>query len=183
MLAAAEKYPLRSGGVDKRCYRHHCPNRASHNHAVGHRSHYQAALTIAGFIPQTPRSRLCFLPRSYIPHLSKMPAKLKASQLEQIQHVIESGSLIRAEIAFAAGCSKQAVIYICQNLEVFGNIRTPWNSIRCPRSIILIMLEAVLEGLKEKPTLYLDKLVVFIYDDFRKCITKQSLSRIFTSIN
>ncbi|CAK41749.1 uncharacterized protein An13g03530 [Aspergillus niger] len=111
-----------------------------------------------------------------------MPANLKAPQLEQIQHMIENGSSTRAEIAFAAGCSKQAVTYIRQNLGAFGNVRAPRNSVGRPRSITPAMLEAVLERLKEKPTLYLDELVVFIYDDFGKRVTKQSLSRTLASI-
>ena len=44
------------------------------------------------------------------------------------------------------------------------------------------MLEAILECLKEKPTLYLDELVIIIYDDFGKRVTKQSLSRTLASI-
>jgi hypothetical protein len=44
------------------------------------------------------------------------------------------------------------------------------------------MLEAILERLKEKSTLTLDELVVIIYDDFGKPVTKQSLSRTLASI-
>jgi transposase-like protein len=43
-----------------------------------------------------------------------MPANLKARQLEQVQHMIGYGSLKRAEIAFAAGCSEQAVTYLSE---------------------------------------------------------------------
>ncbi|KAH8431667.1 uncharacterized protein LDX57_009322 [Aspergillus melleus] len=61
-----------------------------------------------------------------------MPANLKAPQLEQIQHKIENGSSKRAKIAFVAGCSKQAVTYIRQNLEAFGNVRAPPERRRTP---------------------------------------------------
>jgi transposase len=107
-------------------------------------------------------------------------SKSKAPQLEQIQHMIKSGSP-RAEIAYAAGCSEQAVTYIRQN-QAFGNVRAPRNGVGRRRSITPVMLEAILERLKEKPTLYLDELVVIIYDDFGKHVTKQSLSRTLTSI-
>lgn len=96
--------------------------------------------------------------------------------------MIESGSLKRAEIAFAAGCSKPAVTYICQNLQAFGNVRAPQNGVGRPRSITPTMLEAILERLKEKPTLFLNELVNFIYDDFGKDVIKQSLSRTLASI-
>ena len=92
-----------------------------------------------------------------------MPANLKAPQLEQIQHMIKNGSSNRAEIAFATGCSKQAVTYIRQNLQAFGNVRAPRNGVGRPRSITPPMLEAILERLKENPTLYLDELVIIIY--------------------
>ncbi|KAL4744297.1 hypothetical protein BDW72DRAFT_188862 [Aspergillus terricola var. indicus] len=69
-----------------------------------------------------------------LPDQPRMPANLKAPQLEQIQHMIKSGSP-RAEITFAAGCSEQAVTYICQNLQAFGNVRAPRNGVGRRRSI------------------------------------------------
>jgi transposase len=44
------------------------------------------------------------------------------------------------------------------------------------------MIEAILERLKEKLTLYLDELVLFVYDEFGKHVTIQSLSRALASV-
>lgn len=99
-----------------------------------------------------------------------------------IHHMIQSKSLNRSEIAFAANCSKQAVTYIRRNLEAFGNVRAPRNGVGRPRSITQPMLEALCEHLKEKPTLYQDEMAVFLWDEFGKHVTVQSISRALASV-
>ncbi|GFF55645.1 transposase [Aspergillus lentulus] len=44
------------------------------------------------------------------------------------------------------------------------------------------MLEALCEHLKEKPTLYQDEMVVFLWDEFGKRVTIQSISRALASV-
>lgn len=111
-----------------------------------------------------------------------MPANLKVPQLEQIHHMIQSESLDRSEIAFVANCSKQAITRIRQNLQAFGNVRAPRNGVGCPRSITPPMLEALCDHLKEKPTLYQDEMAVFLWDEFGKHVTIQSISRALASV-
>jgi hypothetical protein len=44
---------------------------------------------------------------------------------------------------------------------MFSSVKAPPNKGGRPRSITLVMLEALCEHLLEKPTLYLDEMVVF----------------------
>lgn len=111
-----------------------------------------------------------------------MPANLKAPRLEQIHHMIQSESLARSEIAFVANCSKQAITRICQNLQAFGNVRAPRNGVGRPRSITPPTLEAFCEHLKAKPTLYQDEMAVFLWDEFGRHVTIQSISRALASV-
>jgi transposase len=105
-----------------------------------------------------------------------MPANLKPPQLEEIRHMIESGSLNRSEIAFVANCSKQAVTNIRQNLQAFGDVRAPRNGVGRPRSITAPMLEALCEYLKGKPTLYQDEMAVYLWDEFGKHVQSNAAS-------
>jgi transposase len=96
--------------------------------------------------------------------------------------MIQSQSLTSSQIAYVANCSKQSIIRIRYNLQAFGNVRAPRNGAGRPRSITPPMLEALCEHLKEKPTLYQDEMAVFLWDEFGKHVTIQSISRALASV-
>lgn len=85
-------------------------------------------------------------------------------------------------MAYAADCSKQSIVRIRSNLKVFGNVRAPRNGIGRPRSITPPMLEALREHLTEKPTLYQDEIALFLWGEFGKYMTIQSISRALASV-
>lgn len=96
--------------------------------------------------------------------------------------MIQSNSLTTSEMAHAADCSKQSIVRIRSNLKVFGNVRAPRNGVGRPRSITPSMLEALCEYLMEKPTLYQDEMALFLWDEFGKHVTIQSISRALASV-
>jgi transposase len=106
-----------------------------------------------------------------------MAPNLKAPQLELVHHMIESKSLTTSQIAHAVDCSKRSVKHIRDNLQAFGNVRAPRNGAGRPRSITQPMLEALCEYLMDKPTAYQDEMAVFLWDEFGKHVTIQSISR------
>ncbi|KAL2005970.1 hypothetical protein VTN00DRAFT_9624 [Thermoascus crustaceus] len=111
-----------------------------------------------------------------------MAPNLKPPQLELIHRMIQSKSLTTSQMAYVADCSKQSIIKIGSSLRVFGNVRAPRNGVGRPRSITPPMLEALCEHLMEKPTLYQDEMAVFLWDEFGKHVTMQSISRALASI-
>lgn len=111
-----------------------------------------------------------------------MAPNLKPPQLELIHHMIQSNSLTTSQMALAAGCSKQSILHIRSNLKTFGNVRAPRNGVGRPRSITPSMLEALCEHLMEKPTLYRDEMALFLWDEFGKHVTIQSISRALASV-
>jgi hypothetical protein len=95
-----------------------------------------------------------------------MAPNLAVSQRRMIHDMILSNELKAAQMADAAGCSVRAVKYIRSNLRAFGSVEAPWNGGGRPRSITPVMLEALREHLVEKPDRYLDKMAVFLLDEF-----------------
>ena len=96
--------------------------------------------------------------------------------------MIQRNSLTTSQMALAAGCSKQSILYIRSNLQVFGNVRAPRNGAGRRRSITQPMLDALCEHLMEKPTLYQDEMALFLWDEFGKRVTIQSISRALASV-
>lgn len=111
-----------------------------------------------------------------------MALSLKPPQLELIHHMIQSNLLTTSQMAYAADCSKQSIIHIRSNLQVFGNVRAPQNGVGRPRRITPSMLEDLCEHLMEKPTLYQDEMALFLWDEFGKDVTIQSISRALASV-
>ncbi|KUM63427.1 hypothetical protein ACN42_g3681 [Penicillium freii] len=64
---------------------------------------------------------------------------------------------------------------------MFGSVKSPPNKGGRPRSITPVMLEALCDYLLEKPTLYLDEMTIFLWDEFAIQATKSSISRALTS--
>jgi hypothetical protein len=69
-------------------------------------------------------------------------------------------------MAEAAEYSEQIIKNIRRNLRLFGSVYTPKNRIGWRRSVTLLMLEALCDHLLEKPTLYLDEIAIFLWDEF-----------------
>ncbi|KAI2669605.1 transcriptional regulator family: Helix-turn-helix [Penicillium roqueforti] len=111
-----------------------------------------------------------------------MAPNLKPAHLDFIHHMIQSNSLTASQMAHAANCSKQTILHIQSNLRAFGNVRAPRNGVGRPRSITPPMLEALCEHLMEKPALYQDEMALFLWDEFGKQVTIQSISRALGSV-
>ncbi|KAJ5346794.1 uncharacterized protein N7506_000047 [Penicillium brevicompactum] len=97
-----------------------------------------------------------------------MAPKLEAWRLELIRDMIQdSKPYTNAQIAEAAHCTPRSVSTIRSNLRCFGSVKAPANGIGRRRTITPSMLEALCECLLEKPDLYQDEMVVFLWDEFR----------------
>jgi transposase len=111
-----------------------------------------------------------------------MAPNLVASQHEHIRDMILSKSLTNDQIAQVAGCSERLVRAIRSNLRYFGTTKAPPNGVGRRRSITPPMLAALREHLLEKPELYQDEIVVFLWDEFHVLVTVFSISRALASI-
>jgi transposase len=106
-----------------------------------------------------------------------MAPRLAASQLEFIRDMIISKSLTTSQIAKAAGCSKRSITNIRSNLQLFGNVRAPPIGGGRPRIITPIMLDALRDRLKERPDLYLDEMVEFLWEEFDARVSTFTIGR------
>lgn len=105
-----------------------------------------------------------------------------ASQHELIQDIIISGSLTSSQMAEVAPCSTRSIKHIRANLRRFNHTTGPRNGGGRPRSITSPMLDALLKLLLEEPDLYLDELVVYLWDEFEVLVQAATISRALTSI-
>ena len=95
--------------------------------------------------------------------------------------MISSKPLTTSQMAEAAECSKRSIINISNNLRRFGNVKAPPTRVGRRRSITLPMLAALCDRLLEKPGLYIDEMVIFIWDEFQVLITDSSIKRALAS--
>jgi hypothetical protein len=109
-----------------------------------------------------------------------MAPNLADSQHVQIRDMTLS-NCPPAKIANVVGCSECSVFAIQSNLCYFGSTKALLNSVRRPRSIIPLMLDALCEYLLKKPDLYQDKMVLFVLDEFNTYITPFSIGRALKS--
>lgn len=110
-----------------------------------------------------------------------MAPNLAPSKHKLIYDMIHSGELSITEMALAAGCNKSTISRISSNIRMFGSVRAPPINGGRPRSITPDMLEALCDYLIEKPTLYLDEMAIFLWDEFALRATKSSISRALKS--
>lgn len=110
-----------------------------------------------------------------------MAPNLAPSKHELIYDMIYSGELSLTDMAQAAGCNKSTISRISSNIRIFGSVKAPLNKGGRPRSIAPAMLEALCDHLIEKPALYLEEMVVFLWDEFALQATKSSVSRALQS--
>jgi transposase len=112
-----------------------------------------------------------------------MAPRLAAPQHQMIRDMILSGTLTQTQMAAVARCSERGIQRIARNLRLFGKTQAPSNSAGGrQRRITPQMLDALREHLLEKPQLYQDEMVVFLYDEFSVLVTIPNVSKALTSI-
>src|SRR5271155_502363 len=111
----------------------------------------------------------------------QMAPNLPACQHALIRHVIDDGRFTGRQIAKAARCSIPAVKAIERNIRDFGSTTAPPNGGERPESINPLMRDALFEHLLRKPNLYLNEMVVYLWDEFRHHVTKSGISRTLRS--
>jgi transposase len=127
-----------------------------------------------GHVFPTVRQRRSSPPSTLPP---KMAPRLPPSKLEMIRDMIYSGSLTESQMAKAAECSERSIINIRNNLRLFGNVRAPLTRVGRRRSTTPPMIQTLCDHLLEKPGLYVDEMVLFLWDEFRVWVTSSSLKR------
>jgi transposase len=83
----------------------------------------------------------------------------------------------------AADCSRRAIDRIVANVKSFGTTKAPQNGAGRPSRMTPVMLDALREHLIEKPELYLEEMVVFLFDDFGVLVDTSTVSRALKTIN
>jgi transposase len=111
----------------------------------------------------------------------QMAPNLPACQHALIRHMINDGRFTNCQIAKAAHCSIPAVKAIKRNLRDFGSTTAPPNGGGRPESINPLMRDALFEHLLRKPNLYLNEMVVYLWDEFGHHVTKSSINRTLQS--
>lgn len=96
--------------------------------------------------------------------------------------MIDHSSLTSNKIAAAAGCSDRTIRNKRSNMRCFGTTEAPPNKGGRRRRITPVMLDALCEKLLEKPGMYQDEMVVFLYDEFDILLNVSAVSRALASI-
>jgi hypothetical protein len=110
-----------------------------------------------------------------------MAPHLAVSQHIIIRDMIQNGLLRITDIAKVTSCSTRVVMRIRSNLCCFSTTSAPAKHGGCCQLIISSMLEALCEYLLKKPTLYLDEMVLFLWDQFQVFVTTSTISRALSS--
>ena len=150
------------------------PAHAIRRHAVWAHRIFEKEYCLQTFLPACSLAS-CVSNTSMAPHLA-------ASQRELIRHMISDGSLKVSEMAKLAQCSERSIKAIRVNVRCFSATNAPRNRGGRRRSLTPSMLDALRERLLEKPSLYLNELMVFIHDEFNVLVTESTISRALKSI-
>jgi transposase len=111
-----------------------------------------------------------------------MAPNLAKSQHALIGDMILSKSFKANKIAADAGCSTRTIHRLRSNIRAFGSTKAPPNGVGRPRSVTPPMLDALCQYLLEKPGLYRDEMVLFLWDEFEVLVTVSSIGRALASI-
>jgi len=106
-----------------------------------------------------------------------MAPHLAASQHAIIHDMLIDGTLMDVQIAAVAGCSDRAIRRIRSNILHFDSTKSPPNGGGRPRRMTHLMLDAVCERLIEKPSMYLEEMSIFLFDEFYVLVTPSTISR------
>ena len=107
----------------------------------------------------------------------KMAPPLARFTREMTFDMIMSSELTAPYMAVAASCHKRTIKTHRSNIRMFGSVTTPSNKGGRPRSLTPLMTQVLCDHLLEKPQLYLDEMVVFLWDESQVPVTKWSDSR------
>jgi hypothetical protein len=111
--------------------------------------------------------------------LPRMAPHLAESQHVVIGDMIASKVLFKAQqIANVAGCSRRAI----HRIRSKRLPKASPNPVGRPRSITPPILDALCKHLLEDPGLYLEEMVLFIWDKFKVQVTTYSIARALKSI-
>jgi hypothetical protein len=111
-----------------------------------------------------------------------MVPNLAESQHQPIRDMILNESLTKSELANIAGCSDRTIQNTSSNVRLFGKKKAPANDAGRQQLVIPPMLAALCDRLIEKPGLYRDEVVVFLYDEFDILVSLSSISGALVSI-
>lgn len=109
-----------------------------------------------------------------------MAPNLAAAQHAETQDMIISGELTDLEIA---QCTDRTIRRHRANLTCFGSTTAPRNHSGRRPLMTSPMLAALCEHLLEKPDEDLDSMVLFIWDEFGKLLSRWSIRRALSSAN
>ena len=113
--------------------------------------------------------------------LPKMAPHLAESQHALIKVISHSKQFKAEEIADVARCSPRAIYRIKKNLYCYGSTKAPSNSVGRPWSITPLMLDALCKHLLDKPWLYQDEMVDFLWIYFQVHVIIYSISKALAS--
>lgn len=94
-----------------------------------------------------------------------MALNLASSKHMLTYDMISCWELSMSQMAQATSCSRSTILTFSSNMGMVLSVKAPSSRGGRPRSIALIMLVASCEHLVEKPTLYLDKIAIFLWDE------------------
>jgi transposase len=97
--------------------------------------------------------------------------------------MILDNSLKTYEMANVAECSERSIKAIRSNFRCFGSTKAPPNGGGRLRSISPLMLKSLCEYLLEKLDLYLEEMVLFLWDEFEVLVLTHSISKALKSIS
>jgi transposase len=112
-----------------------------------------------------------------------MAPNLALSQHELIKDMILDKKLKTNRMAEIAECNERSIKAIRSNMYFYGTTTAPSNGGGRPRSITPLMLEALCGHLLEKPGLYLEEMVVFLWDEFEILVSTSNISRTLKSVS
>ena len=107
-----------------------------------------------------------------------MARSIDSWQRKMIIHMICSKNrLTTSQIAKVTQCSERSITNIRKNLRLFGSARSPPVSVGRQPSITPMMLDALCDYLAEKPTLYVEEMAIFLWDEFNILPSLSSIKR------
>jgi transposase len=112
-----------------------------------------------------------------------MAPNLAPAQHDLIYDMVLDRKMKVRAMANAAECSERSIMAIRSNIRHFGGTKAPPNGGGRPRSITPQMIEVLCDHLLEKPDLYLEEMVVFLWDEFDVLVSPSSISRALRSRN
>ena len=112
-----------------------------------------------------------------------MAPYLSVDQHRQIHDMLKESNCSCTQIARAAECSQAAVRSISRNLRIFGSTKAPCNPGGRRKLITQPMLDALRDFLLDKPSSYLDEMVVFFWDEFNTIVNASTISRALFAMN